>query len=328
MRRKIIRQGHNTMTLTLPSEWIKRFNLQAGSEVDVLEKDNGLFITTEKNSSHKKAELNIDGLDIPTIWKYFMAVYREGYDEIIVKFSPELKLPSPYMFFSKRKLDLKFKKESERKTGVDFLSQLVSRFIGLEIIDYGKDYVTIKDMTEPTSKEFDNSLRRIFLLIQQMVDEIVEALKSENTMSLEHIHSVDINIDKFHDYCVRILNKMGNKESRKTSLLYSSLFLLEMMGDEFKAISQHLIQDYSKMSFKGIEQFMDSIKTGIYLYYDLFYKFNKETVVKMSELDKERYFGLEKNKIEKAEEQEIFHHLRLIAKYLNALLELRIEMEF
>jgi hypothetical protein len=28
-------------------------------------------------------------MDIPTMWKYFMAVYREGYDEIIVKFDPK-----------------------------------------------------------------------------------------------------------------------------------------------------------------------------------------------------------------------------------------------
>ena len=32
MIRKIIKQGHNTLTITLPSEWTKRFNLEAGKE--------------------------------------------------------------------------------------------------------------------------------------------------------------------------------------------------------------------------------------------------------------------------------------------------------
>ncbi len=30
MKRKIIKQGHNTLTVTLPSEWAKQFNLKSG----------------------------------------------------------------------------------------------------------------------------------------------------------------------------------------------------------------------------------------------------------------------------------------------------------
>lgn len=330
MKRKIIKQGHNTMTLTLPSEWVKRFNLEAGSEVDVTDRDNGLFVSTEKNTEHKKIELDIGNLDIPTIWKYFMGIYREGYNEVLVKFPVDFNAESPYKFFAQHKLDLKLKKESEKKNGIDFLTGLVNRFIGWEIVDYGKDFVIIKEMTEPTSKEFDNSLRRVFLLIQQMADEVVEALRSGNTKPLNHINNVDINIDKFHDYCIRILNKVGNKDSRKTSLLFSSLYILEMLGDEFKNIALHLIQDYSKTSFKEIESVTESIRKEIYLYYDLFYTFDKAKVIQMSELDKERYFGVGKlgKRIKEPEEIEIFHHLRIIAKYINALIELRIEMEF
>ena len=58
MKRKIIKQGHNTLTITLPSDWVKRFNLQGGNEIDLIEKDNGLFLTTEKINSIKKAEFD------------------------------------------------------------------------------------------------------------------------------------------------------------------------------------------------------------------------------------------------------------------------------
>ena len=60
-----------------------------------------------------------------------------------------------------------------------------------------------------------------------MVEEICEALEKGDAKSLSHIHDIDINLDKFHDYCIRILNKVGNKNSKKTSLLTASLFLLE-----------------------------------------------------------------------------------------------------
>ena len=87
MKRRIIKQGHNTLTITLPTDWAKKFNLKAGSEIDLVEKENGLFITTEKIGEEKSVEFDISEMDIPTIWKYFMAVYREGYDEVLVKFN-------------------------------------------------------------------------------------------------------------------------------------------------------------------------------------------------------------------------------------------------
>ncbi len=329
MKRKIIKQGHNTLTMTLPSDWVKKFNLNSGDEIELSEKDNGLFITTEKHNRHKQAEFSIEGLDIPLIWKYFMAVYREGYDEILVKFNPGVGLESPYKFFSHHKMDLRYKKEVQKKTIVEALQGFVTRFIGLEIVEHGKDYIRIKEMGELTSKEFDNSLRRVFLLIQQMAEETVEAIKTNNPKILLHMHDVDINLDKFHDYCIRILNKLGNKETRKTSLLFATLYLLELLGDEFKSISFHLIEDFPKSRLNNVLYLAKAIKSQFDLYYDLFYKFDREKIRGMSEQDKKIYFSLPENyKKANEDEKEVFHHLRMIRKYINALYELRIEMEF
>ncbi|MEK6885986.1 MAG: PhoU domain-containing protein [Nanoarchaeota archaeon] len=331
MKRKIIKQGHNTLTITLPAEWTKRFNLESGKEIDLDERDNGLFISTEKNGKHKATEFDITGLDLPTIWKYFMAVYREGYDEIRVKFSPDMVLENPYKFFNQHKLDIQYKKTPEKKRMSEVLQSFVSRFIGLEIVEHGKDYVLIKEMGESTSKEFDSSLRRVFLLIQQMFEEVLEAIEKGDTKILAHTHDVDINLDKFHDYCIRILNRVGNKEPRKVSLLFATLYLLELVGDEFKNISHHMLYDFdSSVDFKYIKEVAESISEQFNLYYDMFYKFDKEKLIRMSELDKKRYFSVSDmyKKAKNGEIKEIFHHLRVIAKDINALIELRVEMEF
>ena len=323
-------QGHNTLTMTLPAEWLKKFNIKPGDEINLSEKDNGLFISIEKINGGKKAEFNIDGMDIPTIWKYFMAVYREGYDEVSIRFSPDTKLESPYKFFTQHKADLKYEKKCNKKTAIEFFHEMVNRFLGFEVTDHGKDFVLIKELSQATSKEFENSLRRVFLLIQQMSEETCEALKTKNPKILSHIHDVDINLDKFHDYCIRILNKNINKDQRKTSLLFSTLYLLELTGDEFKNISHHLIYDFGKADFKNIEDLADSIRQQFNLYYGLFYKYDLNLITEISTIDKNRYFEVLKiyKKTKNEEEKEIFHHLRIISRYINALLELRIEMEF
>jgi len=330
MKRKIIRQGHNTLTITLPAKWVKRFNLKSGEEIDLSEKDNGLYIAVEKRDDVRRVEFDINGFDIPTIWKYFMAVYREGYDEVMVKFEPNLNVESPYKFFSQHKLDLKYKKESEKKPIVEVLQLFVNRFIGFEIVEHGKDYVLIKEMGNITSKEFDNSLRRVFFIIQQMAEETIEAIEKNSPKLLNHMHDVDINLDKFHDYCIRVLNKMGNKEPRKTSVLFSMLILLELVGDEFKAISHHLLQDFPNAKFnKKLNIIPKTVKEQLDSFYTLFYNFDAEKVKKLSDFDKERYFNFSKFYKEATEdEKEIFHHLRIINRYINTLLELRIEMEF
>ena len=46
MKRRIVKQGHNTHTITLPSQWVKLNNLKSGQELDVVEQENRLIITT------------------------------------------------------------------------------------------------------------------------------------------------------------------------------------------------------------------------------------------------------------------------------------------
>ena len=163
MKRKIIKQGHNTLTITLPSSWVRKFNLQAGKEIDLVERDNGLFITAEKTNENKRAEFDITGMDVPTVWKYFMAVYREGYDEVLIKFDKS-KMENPYKFFTQHRIDRKYGTETLKRTILEALQGFVNRFIGYEIVEHGKDYVIVREMGELTSKEFDNCLRKIFFI--------------------------------------------------------------------------------------------------------------------------------------------------------------------
>jgi phosphate uptake regulator len=239
-----------------------------------------------------------------------------------------LKLKSPYKFFSRHDPDIKY--QADEISALEFVHELVNRFIGFEIISHDASSILIKDMGEPSSKEFDTSLRRVLLLAQQMSEETFEALSNSDSKILKHIHDVDINLDKFHDYCIRILNKIGHKESRKTCLLFSTLFYLESMGDEFKAISHHLLYDFDNGNFDHVIDISESIKEQLELYFKLFYKFDREKIIRISEIDSSRYFGVKDKfkETETNEEREIFHHLRIIARYINTLTELRIEMEY
>src|SRR3989344_2364973 len=338
MKRKIIKQGHNTLTITLPSKWARDFNLKPGDEVDINERENGIFITTEKNDENSKAEINIIGLDIPSIWKYFMAVYREGYNEMVVKFDPNVTYDNPYKFTTAHSIDIKYEKKQMRRNYSSFetVQEITNRFIGFEVIEHHNDYCIIKDMSEPSSRAFDSSLRRVFLLIEQMGEEILEASKKNRVDNIKYIHDVDINVDKFNDYCIRVLNKTGLKGQKRTNLIFSTLYLLEMLADEFKSIANHIVRDMNGKKLDNIVPMADLTFNHFRKYYELFYKFDKEKDVDISKRDFEIHTYLptlyKKKPTKRSEltddELEIFNHFRRIREYVNSLTELRIEMEF
>ena len=336
MRRKVIKQGHNTLTITLPNSWVKRFNLKAGDDIQVLEQEHGLVISTERKDDHRKTTIDITGLDIPTIWKYFMAVYREGYDEVKVVFRPQDRYEHPYKFFTSHAVDSHYEKKKQSCLPFELVQQITHRFIGFEVIEHHPNYCIIRDMADLSPKEFDSSLRRVFLLVQQMGEEIISSIQKDTPTSLLHLHDIDIQVDKFHDYCIRVLHKTGFKGIKKSNIIFSILYLLELVGDEFKNIARHLLEDLNGKSLKNLLQLAELTQDHFNQFYNLFYQFDQNKALAMSKRDMDIYFylpELHKKKSGKIsglsyEELEVYSHFRRISRYLNALVELRIEMEF
>ena len=49
MKRRIVKQGAATMTISLPAPWIKKFGLKEGDELNIEEKGKLIEITTERS---------------------------------------------------------------------------------------------------------------------------------------------------------------------------------------------------------------------------------------------------------------------------------------
>lgn len=222
MKRKIIRQGHNTLTVTLPSDWVKKLNIKSGDEVDVFEDSGSLVINGKQNGEHDVVTLDINGLRVPMLWRFFQSIYREGYNEIRIIFDPSKKdYEGAFNYYSSQFEYKRFGEKPVKKSALDMIHELVHRFIGVEVIDTGKDYCVVREMGELSAKEFDNSLRRIFLLLIDLFDKVINAMKQNDVGDIsicKTIHLMDINIDRFIDYCCRINNKICDSSFQKTSL--------------------------------------------------------------------------------------------------------------
>ncbi len=332
MKRKIIKQGHNTMTLTLPSDWTKKLNLSAGDEIDVVENAGSLIVNGKQHNGFRTTTIDIDGLRMPMLWRFFQSAYREGYDEIKLVYNSSKKdYESAYNYYSSQFEYKRLGEKPVKSTPLEMIQDVVNRFVGVEIIDNLDNSCIVREMGEPSAKEFDNSLRRIFLLLIELFEKVIWTIKNNQTgdMSIcKTLHAMDMNVDRFIDYCCRINNKIYDSTFQKNKpVMFSTLFLLELLGDEFKYIGNHLAR--SKKNVNEILPFAETVKKHFENYYHLFYKFDRQGVIDFGEADFKIYnehFNWKESANKDA--RSITRHFMQISKFIFCLMELRIEMEF
>jgi len=266
MKRKLIKQGVEALTITLPSNWTKNNNLKPGDEVELIEEENSIKILTEKAAPIKEITVDVSGL-LPRLADRFTArAYQKGYDKINIKFDNQ---------------DLKYAVENK-----------VSELIGYEILDVGRDYIEIHAIASKLDIDFDTMLRRAFLTLLDMSKTCHDAWINKDKKSLENITLQDISVNKFLYFCLRYLNKSAKTISFGMSILYYLIESLEDLGDELKDLGKTLANIKPKSDILNIIKKMNEM---FRVSYEYFYKPKKEDAVKAFLLSKEIKAMIEKS---------------------------------
>ncbi len=253
MRRKIIKQGAATLTVSLPAKWTKKFSLKSGDELDLEEKNTALIVTSAKAAEHKKETLDLSKLD--TLTKRIVASkYLEGVDEIEVKFNT----------LNKARI----------------IQQRVRDMIGMEVIQQGKNFLVIKDISGATEKALDPIVRRIFFMISSLAEECLNSISNRET-DLTYLEDMENNIDRFTDHCLRILVKYGYSDYWKTPIVYTIILLLEQLADEYRIFTNYITRNKIKLDQSNIEIFEDIHKL-FKQFENLFYGFSYEKAAIMA----------------------------------------------
>ncbi|HIH47963.1 TPA: phosphate uptake regulator PhoU [Candidatus Woesearchaeota archaeon] len=253
MKRRLVEQGGVTLMLSMPREWTKKHRLKKGDEVEILEKDNNLLVAAEKVARTEATELDITNLS-SLINFGLSALYVKGVDELtLTSQNPELiqKLPQ----------------------------KPLNQFIGFEIIEQSKNRLVTKDLSGMQHVEFQPMLRRVFLLLQNMYDELAKGIENHET-NFDHIVSMDLNVNRFCFLCLRMLNKKGYEDFKHTQTMFLLVTFLEQIGDQLKEFADYITTRKVVFSDKEQKDFRRVVHLFIE-YQSLFFKFNVEKAVKI-----------------------------------------------
>jgi phosphate uptake regulator len=284
MRRKLIRQGdrkHGSYTVTLPAVWIKQFGLQAGDELDIDESGSSLLISAKRGPvAPKVIHVDARGFTITQIRRNIAEAYRSGAETIEVEYKNEV------LFHSRTQRTTTTKKEIEELVS--------SELFGMEIEKVTPTLFVIKQFSEALEAEFDSAIRKVFLKLQEQVDFSISALESLKEEELKEVWIHDRGINKFCNFCMRILNKKGYHDIRTQNEMYAGLVQLELIGDSIYMIPMLAAKMKAKSIHQDVFVLLKDLKKAINLSMRYFAERKEEYFTQIMDL-REKYYVLERN---------------------------------
>jgi phosphate uptake regulator len=252
--------GGSSYMISIPKSWVKNNDLEQGDEIVLNVEDECILIVPKKISeSSKIIKGYVRGLqqyDEEFLRRFIYAIYIQGLDEIVIedeKINPRI---------------------------LTKISEIVRSVIGMEIIYAQNGRIVLRCMNTPDF-DFNGVLRRMYQIIESMIDGIIESIESNDENALEEIKYFEVDLDrlyllalreqhrkvkelsisvKWHDLRFIIGARMVTKliEEIADSLRDFSIYIKEMAGKkefvnllrEIKVVFSEILRAYTGSNLK------------------------------------------------------------------------------
>ncbi|MBU0461639.1 MAG: hypothetical protein KJ574_03565 [Nanoarchaeota archaeon] len=255
MKRKIVQQGPATLMVSLPAKWVKQYGMKKGNDIDMTEEGPRLILQAEGRAEPEKLKIHIkDVKKFPD--RMINVPFRQGYDELIVEFDDAKAMP-----------------EIEKK---------VDKLLGFEIVDQKEKSCTIKSFAIMEEHDFEQLLRRTFLLVLNMARDSADALNKGELDRLRAIGDIERTVEKFAQFSMRMINKNNALKSKEATFQFATIWMIEQASDNFAAFCNIVGDNKMKLKKETIALYRQIVK----LYddfYNLYYKRNIDESVRLKE---------------------------------------------
>lgn len=170
--RKVQLTGGSTYTVSLPKEWAKRNDIEAGSIVTFLDGGDNLMLSTETNQGPSTGKLDISGLSGDHLTRSVMTMYVSGFD--VIDLTADRITP-------------------DQRQAIRTATQ---NLIGVEVLEETTDRVVIQDLLDSSELSVTNAVERMHLIADSMLEDAVEALETNNDTLAGDVVDRDDDVDR------------------------------------------------------------------------------------------------------------------------------------
>lgn len=205
--RKVNQVGKDTLTVSLPKEWVGRNNIKKGMELELEDTDDKIVI----HSGHRKSkgiEITLGDINTFLLNKIINDIYIQDIDQVAIN-------------FNKNKI---FNHELDKEVRTaDYITDLINMYIGLEIVSQNEKRIVIQNLIKESEvKNLGLIQKRTHSLLIELVNQVSDNLNSNPLRFESSINSHISNVRKFIYYCIKLI--VNSSEDSVTKIKWYVLY--------------------------------------------------------------------------------------------------------
>jgi phosphate uptake regulator len=218
MKRKVVKHGASTLTLSLPSRWAKNNNIRSGDNLNIETSNDHIIISTSER--HFEAiETTLTGDEEWFITRILRHLYTSGYDEIKINY--------------------------QKTEQLELVRKAITTLTGIEIVESKPGFCILKCVISSDNLDYHNIVERMLWLTLSQFDYFLEDSKEGKPKMYNEVFEIHRTILKLNNMCRREINKKPLYNSIISKYVY--WFLTSLLN-----ISSFVLYcyDYSKKTDK------------------------------------------------------------------------------
>lgn len=229
--RKIQMTGGSSYVLSLPKNWVRELGIKKNDPIGVVSRPDGTLLITPNihyDSAAKIKEFSLKNYyDPETLLRSLIGAYISGFT--IIKITSAVRI-SPKV------------------------RQVVRNFtqmtIGQEVADETDTCITLKDILNPAEMPFENTIRRMYVIVKAMHEDALSALEQGKRELAEDVASRDTDVDRLHWLIHRQFSLITDNPAlslkmeitpREASTYYQISRIMERIGDHAVMIAESVL---------------------------------------------------------------------------------------
>jgi len=223
MKRKINMVGTGTLTVSLPSKWVKDNNLKKGDEVDLQEKGPSLILGAKPGAEKKEININLNSSDYTFIRALMRNLYIHGFELIRINYNSDIDYAS--------------------------ISKAISDLDGFEITHESRSECTIETISDIRYEQFKTFYGKQFQIIRFMQELLNKAFKDgANESDKSIINSLNDKASKYACICRRSLTKNKLMNNDDAIVIFYVINIIHMIARNYNDCYEHIHKKNLKVS--------------------------------------------------------------------------------
>jgi len=223
--RRVQVTGGSSFVVTLPKEWADNQKIKKNDPVGLIVQTDGTLLVTKKVTDepvHKMKEIDSSTISDPSfLFRLLIGTYITGYT--MIRITTKQRFP-PFV-----------------RSVVRDYTQMT---IGQEVVEETETVIAIKDLLNPVEMPFENTIKRMFVIVKNMHEDAITALETQNKTLADDVIARDTDPDRLNWLVARQTNMLMQNASlsRRMGVSPSMAMHYFMLSRIIERVGDHAVR--------------------------------------------------------------------------------------